>query len=97
VRTFNFKKFNPFVEAGPSSVIFMPIRNAQTTTLDAKQQISVGGLYGAGVAYEVSPSFDIRAEYRGLVTKVPNFGVTQFNTNKYFNIFVPTIGVAYHF
>ena len=31
-------------------------------------------MYGAGIAYEISPSFDIRAEYRGFVTKVPTFG-----------------------
>src|SRR5581483_12500720 len=27
VRSFTFKKFNPFVEAGPSGLIFLPIRN----------------------------------------------------------------------
>jgi opacity protein-like surface antigen len=97
VRTFNFKKFNPFVEAGPSGLIFMPIRNSQTTSLDVKQQTGIAGMYGAGVAYEISPSFDIRAEFRGLVTKVPTFGDTQLNTNKYYNIFAPAIGVAYHF
>ena len=74
VRSFTFKKFNPFVEAGPGAFIFLPIRNSGTTNLDVKQQTSIGGLYGAGIAYEISPSFDIRAEYRGFVTKVPTFG-----------------------
>jgi opacity protein-like surface antigen len=97
VRTFNFRKFNPFVEAGPGAMIFLPIRNSGTTSMDVKQQTSVGAMYGAGVAYEISPSFDIRAEYRGFVTKVPNFGLSSLNTNKYFNVFNPTIGVAYHF
>jgi opacity protein-like surface antigen len=97
VRSFNFKKFNPFAEAGPGAFIFEPIRNIGTGTLDAKRQTGIGAIYGAGVAYEISPSFDIRAEYRGFVTKVPTFGVSAFATNKYFNIFVPTVGVAYHF
>jgi opacity protein-like surface antigen len=97
VRTFNFRKFNPFVEAGPGAMIFLPIRNSGTTSMDVKQQTGVGAMYGAGVAYEISPSFDIRAEYRGFVTKVPNFGLTNFNTNKYYNVFNPTLGVAYHF
>ncbi len=102
VRTFNYKKFNPFVEGGAAGVIYLPIRNTGTQTLDAKQQTTVGALYGAGVAYEISPSFDIRAEFRGLVTKVPTFGDTSsgtynFTTNKYWNIYNPTIGVAYHF
>jgi hypothetical protein len=32
-----------------------------------------------------------------MLTKVPTFGVTQFNTNKWYNIYNPVIGVAYHF
>ena len=97
VRSFTFKKFNPFLEAGPGVFIFLPIRNSGTTNLDVKQQTSVGGLYGGGIAYEISPSFDIRAEYRGFVTKVPTFGLSQFTTNKWYNIYNPVIGVAYHF
>jgi outer membrane immunogenic protein len=97
VRSFTFKKFNPFVEAGPGAFIFLPIRNSGTTSLDVKQQTSIGGLYGGGIAYEISPSFDIRAEFRGFVTKVPTFGDAQFTTNKWYNIYYPALGVAYHF
>jgi opacity protein-like surface antigen len=102
VRSFNYKRFNPFVEAGVGVMIFMPIRNSGTKSQLVKQQTSVGGLYGAGIAYEVSPSFDIRAEYRGFITKVPNFndtgtGSDQLGTNKWYNIYIPTLGVAYHF
>ena len=97
VRSFTYKKFNPFVEAGPSAFIFLPIRNTGTTSLDVKQQTAVGAIYGAGIAYEITPSFDIRAEYRGMVTKVPNFGDATFSTNKWYNIFNPAVGVAYHF
>jgi outer membrane immunogenic protein len=78
VRSFVFKNFNPFVEAGPGAFIFMPIRNM-------------------GIAYEISPSFDIRAEYRGWITKVPKFGNTNLGTNRWYNIYNPVIGVAYHF
>ena len=97
VKSFVFKNLNPFVEAGPAGLIFLPIVNSGTTTLDAKQQTEVGGLAGAGVAYEVSPSFDVRLEYRGFITKVPTFGDSQFTTNRWYWISAPTIGVAYHF
>jgi opacity protein-like surface antigen len=97
VRSFVFKNFNPFVEGGPGALIFLPILNSGTTTHDTKQQTEVGGLYGAGIAYEISPSFDIRAEYRGLVVKVPTFGDSQFTTNRWYNISEPVLGVAYHF
>ncbi len=102
VKSFTYRKFNPFIEAGPGVMIFLPIRNSGTQTLDAKQQSDIGGMYGAGIAYEISPSFDVRAEYRGFVTKVPTFGDTSsgtydFTTNKWFNVYVPAVGVAYHF
>ena len=97
VKSFVFKNWNPFVEAGPAGIIFLPIVNSGLQTLDAKQQTSIGGMYGAGFAYEISPSFDIRAEYRGLVTKVPTFGLSDYSTNKWWNMFEPTVGVAYHF
>ncbi len=97
VRSFVYRKFNPFVEAGPGAFIFLPIVNSGTQSLDVKQQTTIGGVYGAGIAYEISPSFDIRAEFRGMVTKVPTMGYSLFTTNKWYNIYNPAIGVAYHF
>jgi outer membrane immunogenic protein len=97
VRSFVFKNFNPFVEAGPGAFIFLPIRNIGTQNLDVKQQTQIGAIYGAGFAYEISPSFDIRVEYRGWITKVPNFGVSSLSTNRWYNISNPVVGVAYHF
>ena len=97
VRSFTFRKFNPFLEAGPAALIFLPIRNSGTRNIDEKQQTEIAGMYGAGIAYEISPSFDIRAEFRGLVTKVPDFGLNYQATSKWYNIYNPTIGVAYHF
>jgi outer membrane immunogenic protein len=97
IYNFTFKNFNPFVEAGIGGYIFGPIKDQKTTDLDAKQSTSVGALYGAGIAYELSPSWDIRAEYRGIIVKAPNFGLEQYRTNRYYNINNPTIGIAYHF
>ena len=97
VRSFNFRKYNPFIEAGPGAFIFLPIRNSGTTSLDVKQQTEIGAIYGAGIAREISPSFDVRAEFRGMITKVPTFGDTSFGTNKWYNVYNPVIGVAYHF
>ena len=97
VRSFTFKKFNPFLEAGPGVLIFLPIRDQTTQSLDVKQQTSPGGMYGGGIAYEISPSFDIRAEYRGFVTKVPTLGYSPLDTKRWYNVYLPAVGVAYHF
>jgi len=97
VYNFNFRKWNPFVEAGTGALFWGNIRNLATTTLDVKSQTTIVGLYGGGIAYEISPSFDIRLQYRGIVSKVPNFGYEPLTTNRYYNINNPTLGVAYHF
>lgn len=97
VRYFNFRNFNPFLEAGIGGFVFTPINDFRTTSLDAKQSTNVGAMYGGGIAYEISPSFDIRVEYRGFVVKSPNFNVGTFKTNTYTNISTPVLGIAYHF
>jgi outer membrane immunogenic protein len=98
VFNFNFKNFNPFLEAGLGGFRFTPIQDVGTTTLQAKGSTQIGGLYGGGVAYEISPSFDIRVEYRGAILKAPNLtGFSNFSTNRYYNLSNPVIGVAYHF
>jgi opacity protein-like surface antigen len=92
-----FKRFNPFVEAGVGTLIFTPVLDNETNLLGTKSTKGVAGLFGGGLAYELSPSFDIRAEYRAFLTKSPNFGESNFSTNRYEIISMPTIGVAYHF
>jgi opacity protein-like surface antigen len=95
----NFKNFNPFLEGGPGVMIFVPLKDAGTSDLDAKRNTNIGALFGGGVAYELSPSFDIRVEYRGFLVKTPNFSLpgNVFNTNRYEVISTPAIGIAYHF
>jgi outer membrane immunogenic protein len=91
----SFKNYNPFVEAGIGALIFTPIQFG-TYTLDSKGSTSIGGLFGGGLAYELSPSFDIRVQYRGFVVKAPSF-TPNFQTNRYEVVNMPAIGVAYHF
>jgi outer membrane immunogenic protein len=100
VYNMNFRRYNPFLEIGPGAMLFYPLKDAGTSFLDTKRQTEIGGLFGGGVAYELSPSFDIRAEYRGFVSKAPDFGINgtpSFKTNKYQIISTPSIGIAYHF
>jgi outer membrane immunogenic protein len=91
----SFKNYNPFLQAGVGTLIYTPILNG-TGTLDAKRQTVIGGLFGGGLAYEISPSFDVRVEYRGFVAKAPGF-TPVFVTNRYEVVSMPAIGIAYHF
>jgi opacity protein-like surface antigen len=97
VFNFNYRKLNPFVEAGPAAIMSRPILNSGTQTFDTKSSTSVGVLFGGGIAYEISPSFDIRVQYRGIVGKAPSYNLSNFSTGRYGVTQLPTIGVAYHF
>jgi outer membrane immunogenic protein len=92
----NFKNYNPFLEGGGGGIFYTPILNG-TYTLDSKSQTAIAGLIGGGVAYEISPSFDIRLEYRVLIDKAPDMKLPRFQPNRYEFIQMPTIGIAYHF
>jgi len=101
VYSLNFKRFSPFAQVGVGTLFFTPVLDQGTTLLYTKSSKGLTGLFGAGLAYELSPSFDIRVEYRGYLTKTPSFGEngSQFDlqTNRYEIISAPAIGVAYHF
>ena len=97
VYTMTFRRYNPFAEVGVGGVIFTPVLDNETNLLGTKSTKGLAGLFGGGMAYELSPSWDIRLEYRGLLTKTPNFGESNFSTNRYEVISMPVVGVAYHF
>lgn len=96
VFNFSYRHFNPFVEGGIGGFMFSPIASG-TTDFDPKRATQIGALYGGGIAYEISPSFDIRAEYRGQVMKTPSFGLANYKTNRWYTPSNPVIGIAYHF
>ncbi len=97
VYNFTFRNFNPFLEGGIGGYIYSPIDDSKTQLQNLSRSTNIGALYGGGIAYELSPSFDIRMEYRGIVVKAPSFNQANLRTNRYFNISDPVIGIAYHF
>jgi outer membrane immunogenic protein len=101
VYSMNFKRYNPFAEAGLGVIAFTPLTQAGTNQLDARKRTSLTAFLGLGVAYELSPSWDVRLEYRQFIAKAPDFnvgGVTNtFKTNSYTLFNYPSLGVAYHF
>lgn len=97
VYTLNYRNFNPFLEGGVGGLIFSPIRDYRTTNFDTKQNMGIGALFGGGIAYELSPSWDVRVQYRGFLVKAPDFGLSNFKTNRWEVISMPTVGMAYHF
>jgi outer membrane immunogenic protein len=96
VYSLNFKNFNPFAEIGVGAVLFHPVIDYGTNDLDAKRNFRPGGYFGGGLAYEISPSFDVRIEYRGFLLKAPDFTL-PYKVNRYELLSTPAVGIAYHF
>lgn len=97
VRSFVYRNFNPFAEVGVGMLIFHPINDTATTTNAVVNTRAIGGLFGGGIAYELSPSWDLRVQYRAFVLKSIDFGIAQYNTNRIYVMQQPAIGFAYHF
>ena len=97
VRSFVYKNFNPFAEAGAGILMFRPIDDSGTTTNAGASTKATAGLFGGGIAYELSPSWDLRVEYRAFVFKSIDMGISGYKTNRWYVMQQPAIGVAYHF
>ena len=97
VRSFVYKKFNPFAEAGAAMLLFDPINDTGTNTNAGTRTKANALLIGGGIAYELSPSWDLRVQYRGEVFKSIDFGIPQYTTNRWYVMQQPAIGFAYHF
>lgn len=97
VRSFVYKNFNPFGEVGAGFLRFAPINDTGTTTNAGSTTRQKMVLLGAGIAYELSPSWDLRVQYRAEVFKSIEFGLEQYKTNRWYVMQQPAIGFAYHF
>lgn len=100
VRTIPFKRFNPFIEVGGGMLFFTPI-GSRSTSYDTEQSYEPTVLFGGGIAYELSPSWDFRVQYRGQYFKSTNFGLSNspnnFTVGRRYIMSQPAIGFAYHF
>lgn len=100
VHTFNFRRWNPFLEAGGGMVFFTPNR-AKSNVYDTQQGHGLTVLFGGGIAYELSPSWDLRVQYRAQLLSSYNFGLSSspynFTVGRRYIMSQPAVGLAYHF
>jgi opacity protein-like surface antigen len=92
----NGSRFQPFAEAGGGVLIFTPT----TTPFESHSSYRATFLFGGGVDYRLNPNWRVRAEYRGLFYKNPDFAaVNSFvPVSKSFTVTSePTISLQYHF
>jgi opacity protein-like surface antigen len=89
-------RFQPFAEAGGGVLIFSPT----TAPFEGHSSFRAMFLFGGGVDYRINANFGLRAEYRGLFHKTPDFAAVQslVPVSKPFTVTSePTISLQYHF
>jgi opacity protein-like surface antigen len=100
VHTFFYKRFNPFLEIGGGMLFFTP-NGERSTSYDTEYTHTTAVLFGGGIAYELSPSWDLRVQYRGFLLKPTNFGLknppNDFTIDRRYVMSMPAVGFAYHF
>jgi len=89
-RSFNFRKYNPFIEAGPGAFIIPahPQLLAAQTSTSSSRLTSAPSMESGSLAKSV-PASTFAPEFRGMVTKVPTFNDSSELTTldgKWYNI-----------
>ncbi len=88
-------RFRTFGQIGGGGLFFEPI-NASF----AHQETRPAMVFGVGAEYDISRHFSVRAEYRGLFYKMPDFGIDSggFPQQRLFTVTnVPAISLVYRF
>lgn len=88
------KRFRTFGQLGGGGLFFEPI-----DTKFAHQETRPTMVFGAGAEYDISRHFSVRAEYRGLFYKMPDFGIDNgFPKQRLFSVTnTPAISLVYRF
>lgn len=88
----------PYALAEGGALVFAPTNNSSATIPGASRQAKGVFVYGGGVDYPfISSHLLLRAEYRGLVYNVPDFGSRVLNTDSWTHTAQPAAGFVWRF
>jgi len=85
----------PYALAGGGALVFDP---TDKLVVDGTgRQTKATFVYGGGVNFDLTHNFGVRAEYRGLVYKVPDFTLDSLKLDKVTHLAQPSIGFFIRF
>ncbi|HVJ04777.1 MAG TPA: outer membrane beta-barrel protein [Candidatus Saccharimonadales bacterium] len=90
----------PFALAGAGLLIFSPTSHAlDTADPSITSQKRPAFLYGAGLDVRLNRGLAVRAQYRGLIYKAPNFfgNAVALHTSSAMHMAEPSVGLVYRF
>jgi len=90
-------RLQPYALAGAGGLVFDPTGNFGGSFAGATTETRAAFVYGVGAQYALSMHFSLRAEYRGLVYKAPDFNLAGLNTDSWTQIAQPSAGIVFRF
>ena len=86
----------PYALAGAGALVFDPTSDA-TMHSDVNRQTKAAFVYGGGANFNLTHNFGVRAEYRGLVYKAPDFSLPNLNSESWTHTAQPSAGIVLRF
>ncbi len=98
VRSFTYRKFNPFVEAGPGALIFLPIRNSGTTSPGREAaDLRWAAFTVPALPTRSAPASTSARSIAALSPRCPRSATPTVHHQQVVQHLQPDLGVAYHF
>jgi opacity protein-like surface antigen len=90
-------RVEPYVLGGAGAVVFDPRGSQVGTVGGAEKQTKGAFVYGGGANVNLSSYLSLRMEYRGLVYKRPDFGLTLLDSDATAHTAQPSVGFSFRF
>ena len=97
---FQGKRLEPFLFAGVGALRWYPENqyiNGNSSQFGAYRQTSLAFLYGGGADYRLWRRLWVRAQYRGLIFRAPDFGVSDLFISAKGHMAEPSFGLVVKF
>ena len=89
------RSVRPYVLGGGGALVFDPTN--KLIVAGAERQTRGAFVYGGGANFDITHNFGVRAEYRGLIYRVPDFTLDRLNLDKFTHLAQPSVGFFVRF
>ena len=95
-------KVRPYGLAGVGALFFRPTNSLSNSFIGVgnntdNNQTKAAFVYGGGVDFDLTRFVSLRAEYRGLVYKIPDFQIPGLASDSFTHLAQPSVGLVWRF
>ena len=95
-------RVRPYALAGIGGLFFRPTNSLSNNSIgigngSGNNQTKAAFVYGGGVDFDLTKYVALRAEYRGLLYKIPDFQIPGLATDNFTHMAQPSVGLVWRF